>query len=214
MTTRELLLTCGVVSSVLYLATIDVIVPLRHGDYHNFTSQMVSELMAVGAPTRGLLIWLLTAYNLLVFAFAAGVWASARGRRAVRLTALALVAYGVVSTAGLFLFPMDLRGTVNSQRDSLHIATTMVMSIFIMAVIVFGAFADGRRFRLYSFVTLAVVVVFGVLAGFLSRPMPGPTPWLGLAERVNIYSTMLWIALSGHFLVQRFQTGASTVPLS
>ena len=191
---RKFLLSCGAISSLLYLLAIDVIVPLRHAGYHDFTSQMVSELMAVGAPTRNLLIWLLTPYNLLIFAFAAGVWASAQGRRSVRLTAAALVGYGVTSTAGLFLFPMDLRGTVGSQRDALHIADTLIMSTFIVAVMAFGALTRGRRFRLYSFGTIAIVVVFGALAGFLARPMPGPTPGLGLAERVNIYATMLWMA--------------------
>lgn len=191
--TRRLLLGCGAISSLLYLASIDVIVPLRYAGYHDFVSQMVSELMAVGAPTRSLLIWLFTPYNLLVFAFAAGVWASARGRRSVRLTATALVGYGFTSTAGLFLFPMDLRGTVDSQRDPLHIADTLVMSVFIVAVMGFGAFAAGTRFHRYTYATIAIVVVFGALAGFLARPMPGPTPWLGLAERVNIYATMLWM---------------------
>lgn len=194
MTRRKLLLSCGAISSVLYLIAIDVITPLQHPGYHNFTSQMVSELMAVGAPTRHLLIWLLTPYNLLVFAFSAGVWASAQGRHLVRLTATALVGYGIVSTAGLFFFPMDLRGTVGSQRDARHIAATFVMSIFIVAVMAFGAFAQGKRFRLYSLATIAIVVVFGTLAGFLARPMPGPTPGLGLAERINIYATMLWMA--------------------
>jgi hypothetical membrane protein len=192
---RKLLLSCGVISSLLYLVAIDVIVPIRHAGYHNFTSQMVSELMAVGAPTRNLLIWLFTVYNLLVLAFAAGVWASAQGRRSVRLTAAALVGYGAVSTAGLFLFPMDLRGTMGSQRDALHIAATFVMSILIVASMAFGAFARGMRFRQYSFATIAIVVVFGALAGFLARPMPGPTPGLGVAERINIYATMLWMSL-------------------
>jgi hypothetical protein len=51
------------------------------------------------------------------------------------------------------------------------------------------------RFRLYSFATVATVIVFGAWAGILARPMPGPTSWLGLAERVNIYATMLWVAV-------------------
>jgi hypothetical membrane protein len=190
---RKILLSCGAISSLLYLIAIDVIVPLRYAGYHDFSSQMVSELMAVGAPTRNLLIWLFTPYNLLVFAFAAGVGASAQGRRSVRVTAAALVGYGLTSTAGLFLFPMDVRGTVGSQRDALHIAATFVMSIFIVAAMAFGAFARGVRFRRYSFATIAIVVVFGALAGFLARPMPGPTPGLGLAERINIYATMLWM---------------------
>ena len=53
----------------------------------------------------------------------------------------------------------------------------------------------SSSFRLYSFATIATVIVFGALAGFLARPTPGPTPWLGLAERVNIYATMLWMAV-------------------
>jgi hypothetical protein len=40
---RKLLLSCGAISSLLYLVAIDVIVPMRHAGYHNFTSQMVSE---------------------------------------------------------------------------------------------------------------------------------------------------------------------------
>jgi hypothetical protein len=47
----------------------------------------------------------------------------------------------------------------------------------------------------------AAVVVFGIWAGVLARPMPRATPGLGIAERVNIYATMLWIAtLAASFL--------------
>jgi len=190
---RKVLLVGGVFSSLLYVIGIDVIAPLRYPDYHDFADQMVSELLAAGAPTRTLMVWLFIPYNLLVFALAVGVWASGGGTPA-RFTAAALAGYGAVSTAGLLLFPMDVRGTVESQRDTLHIVATIVMSVFIVAVMAFGAFAHGRRFRIYSRATLAIVVVFGACAGFLARPMPEPTPWLGLAERVNIYATMLWLA--------------------
>ncbi len=201
----NVLLACGLISSVLYVLAIDVVAALRHASYHNYTSQMVSELMAAGAPTRKLLIWLLMPYNLLVVAFAAGVWSAAGPRRSARLAAAALAGYGAVSTVGLVLTPMDLRGTVDSRRDRLHIATTVVMSMFIVAVMVFGAFVRGFRFRMYSFATIAIVVVFGVLAGVLARPMPGPTPRLGLAERVNIYTTMLWFAVLAVALSRRQQ---------
>ena len=191
---RKTLIVCGAISSILYLISIDVIAALQHPEYHNYTAQMVSELMAVGAPTRQLLIRLFIPYNLLVFAFAAGVWLSAR-KAATSLTSAALLGYASVGAAGLVLYPMDLRGTIDSKRDGPHIVATIVLSLFIMAAMVCGAFVRGRLFRLYSFATLATVVAFGTLAGFLARPMPGPTPWIGLAERVNIYATMLWILL-------------------
>ena len=214
---RKVLLVGGVLSSLLYVISIDVIAALGYPDYHNYADQMVSELFAVGAPTRTLMVWLSIPYNFLVFVLAMGVWASAGGKRATRFTAAALVGYGAVSTAGLLLFPMDVRGTVESQRDSLHIIATIVMSMFIVAVMAFGAFAaldsHGTRFRLYSFATIATVIVFGAWAGILARPMPGPTPWLGLAERVNIYATMLWVAvLAVSFL--RVQDRAGIRPIA
>jgi hypothetical protein len=192
---RKVLLVGGVLSSLLDVIGIDVIAALRYPDYHNYADQMVSELIAVGAPTRSLMVWLFIPYNFLVFALAVGVWASAGAKRARHFTAAALFGYGVSSTAGLLLFPMDVRGTVESQRDTLHIVATILMSILVVAMMTLGAFAHGKRFRLYSFATIATVVVSGTWAGFLARPMPGPTPWLGLAERVNIYATMVWVAV-------------------
>ena len=76
---RKVLLVGGVLSSLLYVIGIDVIAALRYPDYHNYADQMVSEVFAVGAPTRTLMVWLFIPYNFLVFALAMGVWASAGG---------------------------------------------------------------------------------------------------------------------------------------
>ena len=70
---RKTLLIYGAVSSLIYLAGIDVIAALRYPDYHSYTSQMVSELFALGAPTRSLLVPLMLLYNVLVLAFAASI---------------------------------------------------------------------------------------------------------------------------------------------
>jgi hypothetical protein len=96
---RKVLLVAGVLSSLLYVIGIDVIAAFRYPDYHRYADQMVSELLAVGAPTRTLMVWLRIPFNSLVFALAGGVWASAGGKRVTRFTAAALIGYGVVSTA-------------------------------------------------------------------------------------------------------------------
>ena len=87
---RKVLLVGGVLSSVLYVISIDVIAALRYPDYHNYADQMVSELLAVGAPTRALMVWVCIPYHFLVYALAVGVWASAAGKRATRFAAAAL----------------------------------------------------------------------------------------------------------------------------
>ena len=198
---RKVLLLGGVISCFLYVIGIDLIAAVRYPEYHGYADQMVSELFAAGAPTRTLMVWLMIPYNVLVLGLALGVWKSAGRSRAARSTAAAIAAYGASSFAGLLFFHMDVRGTVASQRDASHIVATLAMSILILAMMAFGAFAHGRRFRFYSFATIAVVVVFGVWAGVLTRPMPQATPGLGVAERVNIYATMLWVGvLAASFL--------------
>jgi hypothetical protein len=190
---RKALLVCGVLSSVVYLMSIDVIAPLFYPDYHGYTAQMVSELMAAGAPTRTLMFWVGIFYNALILAFAAGVWASARGNRAMRLTAVALAGYGFASTVGGLLTPMDLRTEGLSERTWVHIGATAVQGIFQMAVLVVGAFVYGLRFRLYAFATLLTALVFGAWAGYQSGQ--DSTPWLGLTERVSIYAYMIWLLI-------------------
>lgn len=191
--TRRAVLLCGVVSSVLYLTAIDVLAPLvRPGD-HAYASQMVSELMAVGAPTRPLLLLPMLLYNLLVLVFATGVWASAEGRRARTLTAAALVGYGATSTAGLLLAPMDLRTAGISDQTRLHIWNTALQGLFIASVLAFGAFVHRGRFRAYSVATLVICLVSGALASLAAAQ--SSMRWIGLTERVNVYAWMAWLAV-------------------
>jgi hypothetical protein len=91
---------------------------------------------------------------------------------------------------------MDLRGAEVTSRGSLHAPMTAVMSLFILLSMGFGAFLLGRRFRLYSFATIAIVILFGVLTGLQAPRLEAgqSTPWMGLTERVNIYATMVWFA--------------------
>src|SRR3954468_21412220 len=102
--TRKLSLMCGIVSSLLYVG-MNVLVPMQWDGYSS-ASQTVSELSAIGAPTRPLWVPLGVAYTLLVAAFGWGVGVSARQDRPVRVAAGLLVAYGVI---GLAWPPMRLR---------------------------------------------------------------------------------------------------------
>ena len=72
----------------------------------------------------------------------------------------------------------------------------------------FGAFLVGRWFRYYSFVTIVIVITFGVLTALQIPQLEAgqSTPWMGLTERINIYATMLWFAALGSALL-RSQAG-------
>jgi Protein of unknown function (DUF998) len=75
---RKIFLSCGIVSSVLYVIT-DVLGTLRYPGY-SYADQEFSELTAQGAPTRDFMVALnVVPYTLLVAAFA-----GASGHRLLR----------------------------------------------------------------------------------------------------------------------------------
>jgi hypothetical protein len=192
---RKILLGCGIVSSVLYVATV-VLAPGRWEGYSS-SSQTVSELIAINAPTSGLVVPLFLTYSLLVIAFGMGVWASAGRKLALRVAAVGLSGKEVLGFVVTLFFPIHLRGVEGTLTDTMHAILTVVGVLFMLLAIGFGAAAFGKRFRIYSIATFLMLVVGGVLTG-LDQPNlePNlPTPWMGVWERINIYAYMLWVVV-------------------
>jgi len=189
-TIQKILLACGILSSLLYVAA-NIIVPLQYPGYSSF-SQAVSELSAIGAPTRSLWITFIAPYGLLLFAFGCGVWLSSANSRALKIVAVSLIVQSIV---GAFWPPMHMRGAPYSLTDSLHIAFTAVWLVFTILAIVSAATALGKLFRLYSILTLVTLLFFGALTGIQAPALAAnqPTPWMGVWERINIGVFMLWI---------------------
>ncbi len=192
---KKVLLICGILSSLLY-AGMDVIGGTRWQNY-SWISQEFSRLSAIGAPSRPTHLVLSPVYTVLVVAFGLGVWWSAGRKRALRIVGGALVVYGVVSLVWPQFFPEDLAAPVSAFTNTMHIILTVVTVFSWMLILGFGATAFGKRFRLYSIGTLLTVLVFGALTGSQAAALAAgqPTPWLGLTERINIYSFMLWVVM-------------------
>ena len=206
---RKILLGCGVVSSVLYI-TVDVLGSLRYPGY-SYADQEFSELTAQGSPVRSLMIALNEfPYTLLVAAFAGGVWTSAEPKRAGRITGAMLIGYALTGVVTGVFFPMKTREALaageGTLRNAMHPPGTIVMSLFMVLAMGYGARLLGRRFLYYSYGTIAILIVFGVLTSLQVGRMEAnqPTPWMGVTERINIYATMLWVAVLaiGHLRAQ------------
>ena len=209
-TVTRVLLACGILSSLLYVAT-DIIGGLLYPGY-SFFSQAISELGAVGAPSASFVDPLFATYNLLALAFGIGVLREAtRPSRALRITGATLVAYGalgfivaVVSTDSGF-FKMQQRGAGSVATDLPHIVLTAALVLLLLSMIGVGAFALGRRFRIYSFGTLLTIITTSALTvPYAARVAAGePTPGFGLVERIDVYSALLWIAVLATALLGR-----------
>ena len=207
--TRKILLACGVLSSLLYVA-MNVFVAMQWEAYSS-VSQTISELSAIGAPTRTLWVSLGLVYTMLLTAFGTGVWRSARASRPLRLVGGVLIANGLF---GLGWPPMHQRAVLaaggGTLTDTMHIIWSVVTVLLMMVAIGFGAAAFGKRFRLYSMATMAILVVFGVLTGMDAPRVQAnlPTPWLGVWERISIAVDMLWVAVLAMTLLRVGGTAA------
>jgi len=195
---KKSLLLCGILSSLLFVG-IDILAA-NQWDGYSYTGQSFSELTAIEAPTRLLMIFALSIpYNLLVIAFAAGIWASAAQKRVLRIMAALLLAHAVAGFIGSSIFPMHSRGVEKTitLTDTLHIVSTGTEVLSMLLAIGFGAAAFGKRFRLYSIATILALVLGGTMAALKGdRVAAGlPTPWMGVTERINIYAFMLWIVV-------------------
>jgi CubicO group peptidase (beta-lactamase class C family)/hypothetical membrane protein len=206
---RRALLACGISSSLLYVA-IDVLGGMRYQGY-SFTSQAISELGAVGAPSEAFVGPLFILYNVLALLFAVAVFREGlRGNRALRIAGAVLIAYaaiGLLPIAGFGgpkFFQMQQRGAGSLATDAPHIILTSVLVLLLLLAMGFAGFALGKRFRTYSLATLVTVILFGALTGFYAPRLAAglQTPGLGIVERIDVYSAMLWVAVLGVALLR------------
>lgn len=218
-TARRLLVFCGIAYAVTYVVTNDLIAATSYEGYSRM-DQAVSELSALSAPSRTFLMAMLPVYTMLMLAFGVGVWWSAAGGRALRLTASALVAFGV--TGVLWLpFPMSARedivqSSTMSANDVGHLVLSGITGVLIIAMCAAGAAHFGRWFRVYTIASVSVVLLFsGVLTGIQSSQLPSgePTPLLGFFERVGIGAWLLWLAVLATTLLRtRVDAGVRDLP--
>ncbi|MFA6059161.1 MAG: DUF998 domain-containing protein [Taibaiella sp.] len=199
-------LICGILSSLLYIA-INIIVAAQWKGYDS-ASQTVSELSAVGAPTRMLWIVLSTPYTLLMIAFAYGVWESATGNRLLRITGGLLIAYSALGLLWPFA-PMHLREALAAGgatfSDTMHIILGVLTELIFLLALGLASTALGKKFRIYSIASLIILFVFGTLT-FLDAPdisTNRPTPHMGVWERINIGVFLLWIVVLAAVLMRR-----------
>jgi len=211
---QTILLACGILSSLVYVGT-DLLGGMTYEGY-SFSAQTISELGAIGSPSKPFVDPLFFTYSVLLVAFGIGVMRESVARqRALRFAAFLLAAIGVI---GLVMAPysaLHVRGAEWTISDTLHIVVTSVMVLSILLAVGFGAVTLGPRFLRYSFGTLLVLVVSLTLIGVYGPRLAAhlPTPGLGIVERVNVYAYLLWVAVLAMGLLGRHgHRGAAVVP--
>lgn len=197
---HRVLLWCGIGSSILYVA-MNIFIPTQFAGY-SYMDYTVSELSAVGAPTRTLWVLVAVIYVLMFSAFGVGVLKSSHGNRRLRILGFVILSYCAVN---LYWPPMHPRGSETSITDTLHLVWAGIAVVFMMTMMGIGASIFNRAFRIYTIVTMALLFFFGILTSTLAPNIPinQPTPWLGVWERIMILFFLLWVGVLSFLLLKQ-----------
>jgi CubicO group peptidase (beta-lactamase class C family) len=198
------LLYAGILTALLY-GLMNVVTPALYPGY-DWTSQTVSELSAIDAPTRSFWGVLGVLYGLLMLAFGWGVWRSDPNSKALRVAGASLL---LAAFSGFYWPPMHRREVLEaggaSLTDTLHVAWTMGWAVLTVIAMIAGAMSFGRRFCIFTAITIVALIGAGFVAGSQSPAMDAnlPTPGLGIWQRVNITAYLVWLATFSVALLHR-----------
>jgi hypothetical membrane protein len=207
---QRLLLSCGVLSAVGYVAT-DLVASALYPGY-SFRGQAVSELFAIGAPTSRWVVPMFSLCSVLLLAFAVGAWRAAGARRLVQALAVMFASSAVVGLLIWNVFPMHMRGAERSFTDTMHLILATNPFVLLSLILAIAAFRGGLR--LYSAATVVIMVVPAVAAFSYTRAldMNQPTPWLGATERLAQYGYEVWQAVLALVLLGKGQPSSAEGP--
>jgi len=197
---NKILMLGGILAPIVYVLTVILGGVIRPGYSH--ISQAVSDLIATEAPNKSLLDPLFALYNLLVIAFALGLFQKVRGddhdrgKVVGKLGALVLLAQGIFGLITLF-FPEPAGGmsVAITNEGAMHIVFAGLSSLTTMiAMLLMGFwFRNSKRLRGYaSFSFLCVTFVF-LTGGLAAYSVANQSPVAGLVERLTIGGFLLWV---------------------
>lgn len=199
----KFMLICGILAQLFWIGA-DIIASIMYKNY-SFLHQAISELTAIGSPVKSLLMVTNNyIFTPLYLAFGIGILLLAKQLRILKTIAIFIFIQFFLSLISI-LFPINARGNEMGLNGIMHSIIYILIPVIYMLIIGFGSKVFGKRFLIYSIVTLVLVVIGFVLTGIaVPKIVAGTdTPWLGVYERVNAYGSMVWLIVFAILLLNK-----------
>jgi uncharacterized protein DUF998 len=174
------------IAAILFIAT-DLLGLARWKGY-DYIHQSISDLTAIGSPTRSWAVPLTLGHNLALLIAGVAILLLPGRNLPLRITASLLIVTAI-AWLGAQLFPNQVGESPAPSSPLVVLGATAVVASVLM--IAFGAAAFSGWFRIVSIGVLAAFAVLTIL-GFMQG-----APRVGLQERVLSYVTLGWMVLLG-----------------
>jgi hypothetical protein len=196
---QTILLSCGILASLLYLGTDRLAGRLLKG--YSFTAQSMSELSAAGSPTRSLVVSLTLPACAFMIAFGVGVWGTAGQALLPRVVSGLIILNAIAGLIATLFFP-----TRFGERPVFRSTGVIIMFVSVLSSVlamIFGAAAFNGWFRIFSIAIPVAYVLLAVLRFATAASSSGgqAVSSVGAQERTMSYSFLLWVAALAVYLL-------------
>jgi len=169
-----------------YLATVLVGGALTPGYSH--LTQPVSALFQGSAPLAAPVSAAFVIYNLLLMAFAIGLFRTLPG------PATMILLNGAIGLV-IELFPMDAPGAAMSFAGAIHIGLAAALVLTCTLAMGWAALEYRARHPHLFWSTLTLLAIMLVAGGIAAQAAVIGWSWLGLFQRLTIAAYLVWVAL-------------------
>lgn len=196
--TDKLLLSCGILASLLYLGMDLLAGKLLKG--YSFSAQSMSELGAAGSPMRQLVIVLTLAAGAFLIVFGVGVWQTSASTTLPRIVAGLIIGNAVTGLTATLFFPnrFGLRPEFGTPGVLLMFLSVLC---FVLAMI-FGAVAFHGWMRVLSIVIPVAYILLAILRfATAASSTVDAAVLVGIQERTMSYSFLVWVTALAVYLL-------------
>jgi hypothetical protein len=194
----RILLSCGIIASLLYLVTDLLAGNLLKG--YSFSTQSMSELGAAGSPTRPLVVVLTLVASAFMIVFGVGVWQAAGSAILPRIVAGLIIGNAVAGLAATLFFPNHFG--VRPEFSTPGVLLMFISVLCFVLAMVFGAASFQGWMRVLSFAIPATYVILAILRfATAASSAVGTAVLIGAQERTMAYSFLAWVMALAIYLL-------------
>ena len=193
----------GILGPIVFLLN-DIIGSIITQGYNPIINA-VSELTQAGSEYICLLgsLFFISAIMLSVFGIGVVTHYMCRNSELLLLGGIFIIFLGLFSALSGTIFPMDPFNAETTFAGRMHIILTglnIILIVLAIPMIGIGFYRthQWKSFRLYSIISVLIMLVFGASTAVL---MTNDIKLLGLFERITIYSYQLWIFVLANKLI-------------
>jgi len=206
---KKLLYFGGIFGPIVFLLN-DIIGGIVTKNY-NYIEQPISDLTKAGTQDTYLLgsfLLFIAAIMAIIFGIAIISHYKFKISKLIFLGGLLLIIIGIFNSLTGTIFPQDpIGGGVATFPGTMHlilVGIVVILTLLTLPMIGIGFYRERqwKSFRLYTFISLSIMIIFGVLSGYV---IANEIELMGLFERVVAYAFQVWSVILAYKLITEYE---------